>query len=102
MGIQPQAIEGRPDKPVDEHIAVDVSAIVSREEFDAVRATLKSRNPRVTPPRVVSGPILLTGLAVCASCHGSMVLRTGTSKSGTVHRYYTCSTCSKKGKTACK
>jgi DNA invertase Pin-like site-specific DNA recombinase len=89
-------------KPVDEHITIDVPAIISREEFDAVQATLKSRNPRVTPPRVVSGPILLTGLAVCASCYGSMVLRTGTSKSGTVHRYYSCSTCSKKGKTACK
>jgi hypothetical protein len=31
-----------------------------------------------------------------------MTLRTGTSKSGAVHRYYTCSTCARKGKTACK
>src|SRR5690606_4257059 len=75
-------------KPVAEHITVEVPAIIGRAEFDAVQATLKSRNPRVTPPRVVSGPILLTGLAVCASCNGSMTLRTGTSKSGTVHRYY--------------
>lgn len=67
-----------------------------------MQVTLKSRNPRFTPPRIVSGPILLTGLAVCASCNGSMTLRTGTSKSGTVHRYYSCSTCNKKGKTACK
>ena len=89
-------------KPVAEHITVEVPAIIDRAEFDAVQATLKSRNPRVTPPRVVSGPILLTGLAVCASCNGSMTLRTGTSKSGTVHRYYSCSTCNRKGKTACK
>ena len=31
-----------------------------------------------------------------------MTLRTGTSSTGTVHRYYTCSTCARKGKSACK
>src|SRR5262245_16483929 len=31
-----------------------------------------------------------------------MTLRTGTSKSGQVHRYYACSTCARHGKTACK
>jgi len=31
-----------------------------------------------------------------------MTLRTGTSKSGAVHRYYTCSTCARQGKTACQ
>ena len=31
-----------------------------------------------------------------------MTLRTGTSRSGQVHRYYTCSTCAREGKTACK
>ena len=30
------------------------------------------------------------------------MLRTGTSKSGRVYRYYTCSSCTTKGKTACK
>ena len=29
-------------------------------------------------------------------------LRTGTSKNGVIHRYYTCSTCARKGKTVCK
>lgn len=96
-----EAKSGR-QKPATEHIPIEVPAIIERAEFDAVQATLKSRNPRVTPPRVISGPILLTGLAVCATCHGNMVLRTGTSKNGTVHRYYSCSTCSRKGKTACK
>ena len=50
----------------------------------------------------VRGPILLTGLAHCATCGGAMTLRTGTSKSGAVHKYYTCSACARKGKTACK
>jgi site-specific DNA recombinase len=31
-----------------------------------------------------------------------MTLRTGTSKGGRVYRYYTCTTCVRKGKTACK
>jgi hypothetical protein len=31
-----------------------------------------------------------------------MTLRTGTSKGGRVYRYYTCSNCATKGKTACK
>ncbi len=63
---------------------------------------LKQRDPRVTPPRVVTGPILLTGLAVCATCGGAMTLRTGTSKTGKVHRYYACSTCNRHGNVACK
>ena len=31
-----------------------------------------------------------------------MTLRTGTSRSGAIHRYYTCSTCARQGKSACK
>lgn len=56
----------------------------------------------MTAPRVVTGPILLTGLATCATCGGAMTLRTGTSKTGEVHKYYTCLTCRRQGKTACK
>ena len=45
------------------------------------------------------GAVLL-GLRLVAA--DDMTLRTGTSKSGAVHKYYTCSTCARKGKTACK
>ncbi|WP_082520561.1 zinc ribbon domain-containing protein [Rhizobium sp. Root482] len=48
----------------------------------------------------MTGPILLTGLATCATCGGGMTLRTGTSKNGTVHRYYTCSNAARAGKAA--
>ncbi len=85
-----------------EHIFAEVPAIIEPHVFERVQSLLKVRNPRVTPPRMVSGPVLLTGLAVCASCHGAMTLRTGTSKTGQVHRYYACSTCARHGKTACK
>lgn len=89
-------------KPASEHVIVEVPAIIDRDEFEAVQSMLKLRNPKVTPPRVVTGPILLTGLATCATCQGGMTLRTGTSKNGTVHRYYTCSNAARAGKSVCK
>jgi site-specific DNA recombinase len=90
------------EKPASEHVTVEVPLIIPRTEFEAVAATLKTRDPRVTSPRVVTGPILLTGIATCAGCGGTMTLRTGTSSTGKVHKYYTCSTCARQGKTACK
>jgi DNA invertase Pin-like site-specific DNA recombinase len=85
-----------------EHVFAEVPAIVEPRLFEQTQRLLTVRNPRVTPPRVVTGPILLTGLAVCASCRGAMTLRTGTSKTGKVHRYYACSSCARQGPTVCK
>ena len=90
------------EKPVAEVIAVEVPPIIERETFDQVRRSLKARNPRSMPPRITTGPILLTGLAYCASCSSAMTLRTGTSKTGRVYRYYSCSGAARMGKTACK
>lgn len=87
------------DKPETEQVAVTVDPIIEPSLFDAVQARLKARSPKTTPPRVVTGPILLTGIATCASCGGGMTLRTG--KSGR-YRYYTCATCAQQGKSACK
>jgi len=85
-----------------EVIISKVPAIVDRPTFDQVQRQLHARSPKVIAPRVTTGPILLTGIAVCASCKGGMTLRTGTSKTGRVYRYYTCGTCASKGKTSCK
>ena len=89
-------------KPLDEQIMVPVPPIIDRATFELVQKTLTARNPKNTPPRVVNGPILLTGLAVCASCGSSMTLRTGTSRTGRVYRYYTCSGAARVGKSLCK
>jgi site-specific DNA recombinase len=89
-------------KPESEIIEIGVPAIIDRAVFDKVQTSLAARDPRVMAPRVVTGPILLTGLAHCATCGGAMTLRTGTSKSGKVHRYYTCSTAARVGKAGCK
>ncbi|WP_245269240.1 zinc ribbon domain-containing protein [Rhodomicrobium udaipurense] len=72
--------------------------LVDQATFDAVQAHLRSRNPKVTPARVVSGPTLLTGICFCAKCAGAMTLRTGKSNR---YRYYTCSTKARQGETGC-
>jgi site-specific DNA recombinase len=89
----------RQAKPETDHVAVTVDPIIAAAVFDTVQTMLRARNPRVTPPRVVTGPILLTGIATCASCNGGMTLRTG--KTGR-YRYYTCSTSARSGTFACK
>ncbi|EGE55955.1 Resolvase domain protein [Rhizobium etli CNPAF512] len=86
-------------KPEADHVTVSVEPIIDEAVFYAVQAALKARNPKAMPPRVVSGPILLTGIATCASCGGGMTLRTG--KSGR-YRYYACAAAAQKGKSACK
>ena len=85
-------------KPRADWISVSVPALITEAEFAEVQALLAERNPKRSPPRVVSGPTLLTGLAVCASCNGGMTLRTG--KSGR-YRYYTCASSAHRGKAVC-
>lgn len=85
-------------KDAAEWIAVQVPKLIEEVDFDLVQASLASRNPKRTPPRVVSSPTLLTGLAICGTCSAGMTLRTG--KSGR-YRYYTCAGCAQKGKSVC-
>ena len=92
----------RQRKPDEEVVTIPVPGLIEPHVFEQVQRQLHARSPRVVAPRVTTGPILLTGLAVCATCQGGMTLRTGTSQNGVVHRYYTCSTCARKGKSACE
>ncbi len=100
--VQPGGGAQRSPQGESEQVFAEVPAIIEPQVFEQVQSQLKARNPRITPPRVVTGPILLTGLAVCATCRGAMTLRTGTSKTGKVHRYYACSSCARHGQMACK
>jgi site-specific DNA recombinase len=92
----------RKRKADNEIVEIPVPTIIEPDIFEQVQRQLQARSPKRQAPRVTTGPILLTGLAVCATCRGGMTLRTGTSKGGRVYRYYTCSNCATKGKTACK
>jgi hypothetical protein len=69
----------------------------------------RQRGPRrgdearaTTPPRVVNGPSLLTGIAVCASCDSGMTRTGTTNKQGRSYSYYSCAGCQQKGKSVCK
>ena len=91
--------DGTPDKEA-ETITVPVPPLIDNELFDAVQASLKKRQPMVTPTRVTSGPTLLTGICFCAKCGGAMTLRT--SGKAKHYRYYTCSIAARQGKTGCE
>jgi site-specific DNA recombinase len=66
-----------------------------------VQRRLSINNPKVTPPRVVNGPTLLAGLAVCASC-GSGMTKSGTRRRGKIYSYYSCAGCKLGGRSVCK
>jgi site-specific DNA recombinase len=80
-------------------VKVSVPVIIEQDIFDAVQRTLRARRPKNTPPRTVTGPTLLTGIAVCEGCGAGMLLRTG--KSGR-YKYLTCASAALRGKRACK
>ena len=50
-----------------EVVEIAVPAIIEPDTFEQVQRQLHARSPRRQPPRVTTGPILLTGLAVCAT-----------------------------------
>lgn len=81
-------------------VMIEVPPIVPMPLFENVQAKLARNNPKVTPPRVVNGPNLLTGIAVCASC-GAGMTRTGTRRRGKDYTYYSCASCKLRGKTVC-
>ena len=89
-------------KPAAEVVEFDAPQIIEPAVFDKVQKSLKTRSPGIVPPRITTSPILLSGLAYCATCNGPMTLRTGSSSTGKIYRYYTCSTSARMGKTACK
>lgn len=83
-------------------IHIPVPVLIEQGDFEKVQAKLARSNPKTTPPRVVNGPSLLTGIAVCASC-GSGMTRTGTTnRQGRSYSYYSCAGCQQKGKSVCK
>ena len=82
-------------------IEIDVPTILPLHLFESIQNRLARNNPRVTAPRIVNGPTLLTGLAVCASC-GSGMTRTGTRRRNRSYAYYSCAGCQQKGGSVCK
>lgn len=70
-------------------IAVPCPMIVDPVIAAAVLARRAAAAPRVTPPRLVNSPVLLTGICHCgrAGCGAGLTIRTG---KGGQYAYYTC------------
>ena len=94
--FNPRVWKTRGAKPEAEQIMVPVEPIIDEETFDQVQAALEAGNPKVMPPRTVTGPILLTGIPL-RQLWRRLAIRTG--KSGR-YRYYTCAASAQKGKAA--
>ena len=71
--------------------------IVSKEAFDLVQRKMTARGPRLSHPRTVRSPYLLSGFTYC-SCGRAM---TGRSAKSGQHFYYGCSRAAKQGRAAC-
>lgn len=82
-------------------VEIEVPTILPLDLFEQVQTRLARNNPKVTPPRIVNGPTLLTGLATCATC-GFGMTRSGTTRRGRRYSYYSCAGCKLKGKSVCK
>jgi site-specific DNA recombinase len=89
-------------RPKEEWIAVQIPQIIPLNEFHMVQKRLYARRPSVTPPRISTSDVLLTGLVRCECCGGPLMLRTGTGRSGGIYRYYACAANRLKGHLACK
>ena len=82
-------------------VEIDIPPIIPLELVEKVQARLVRNNPKVTPPRIVNGPTLLTGLATCACC-GAGMTRTGTRRRNRSYSYYSCGGCHQKGRSVCR
>ncbi len=80
-------------------VPYETPVIIEPHTWRDVQRRLRSRRATRVAPRVLNGPVLLTGLAKCATCGGGLTLVTG--KSGK-YRYYGCHSAMYKGKTKCK
>jgi site-specific DNA recombinase len=100
-GTYPFGIDEAPS-PYSHHEVqyLPVSAIISPDQFERVQKLLERRDPRMFAAKTVSSPLLLSGLVVC-KCGSALTLRTGTSKSGVLYRYYHCSSNNRRGPDAC-
>lgn len=73
--------------PESDWVAIECPAIIDQIAFEATAALRATRAPRVTAPRIVSGPTLLASVARCGMCGSGMTIRTG---KGGRYSYYNC------------
>ncbi len=82
-------------------IHIPIPPLIDQSTFDEAQTKLKLHRPRTMPPRHISSPALLSGMASCALC-GSGMGRTATTRRGQRYSYYSCSNFTRRGRTACE
>ncbi|MGE3743532.1 MAG: recombinase family protein, partial [Geminicoccaceae bacterium] len=81
-------------------VEIDVPTILPMPVFERVQERLSLNRPTVTPPRIVNGPTLLAGLAICGCC-GAGMTRTATRRRDRLYAYYSCGGRHQKGRAVC-
>lgn len=85
------------EKPESEWINVAVEPIISEELHELARKKRHQRRPDVVRgPRLLSSPLLLTGVLKCGHCGSALTIATGKD-----YRYYKCTRKIKHHKDAC-
>ena len=79
----------------DTRIEGGMPAIISKSDFDMVRATVKQRQQK---PQLKPYTYLFSGKIYCGYCNALMNGESATSHTGTLYRYYCCPTAKKKKK----
>lgn len=79
---------------------IHVPAIIADEDWHEVQIGIANNARHITPPRTVSTPTMLAGIAKCghASCQNALTIATG---KGGRYRYYRCSRRLRRGETVC-
>ena len=88
-------------RPREEWIEVAVPPLIPDHLHKQAQQLLAARNPKMSPARSHTSPVLLSGLAHCGNpgcAHGTMMLMTG---KGGQYRYYACSNVRRKGDKTC-
>ena len=73
-----------------------IPAIVPKDLFDRVQERLAKNKKAPARKKARDEEYLLTAKLFCGKCGASMIGESGTSHSGTVHRYYKCATAKKR------
>ena len=73
-----------------------IPAIVPKDLFDRVQERLAKNKKALARKKARDEEYLLTTKLFCGKCGASMIGESGTSHTGTVHRYYKCATAKKR------
>lgn len=88
-------------RPKEEWILTPCDPIISDELYQKTQVLLAESRPVVKAPRRITSNVLLGDLCHCAGCGSALMIRTGTSRTGRVYRYYHCSSRQIRGKVTC-